>query len=112
MAKVSRDLSTKENRRFWQSVEKSAEEVRAWPAWKRGVEEGKVVPEFVLLMQRRAFLEGCVSAANEELQNKMEEFETRKEEVFSEIRSEIKAYHKKIKNVEKLIEKARGHERN
>lgn len=36
MGKVSRDLSTEENRRFWQSVENTAEEVRAWPAWKRG----------------------------------------------------------------------------
>lgn len=34
--KVKPDLSTPENRAFWESVKKASAEVRSWPAWKRG----------------------------------------------------------------------------
>lgn len=33
---LERDLSTRENRDFWDWVEKAAEEVDSWPQWKRG----------------------------------------------------------------------------
>lgn len=35
MAGIRRNLSTPENRAFWEGVEKSAAEVATWPAWKR-----------------------------------------------------------------------------
>lgn len=32
---LKRDLSTPENVAFWEHVERTAESVKAWPAWKR-----------------------------------------------------------------------------
>lgn len=105
-AKVFRNLETAEDRRFWQSVERAAEEVRSWPAWKRGDSVEKVTPELKLLIEKRAFLEGCLLAAKEELQNKTEEFEARKEKVLSKIKIEIKGYRKKINLIDNLMKKA------
>jgi hypothetical protein len=34
--KVSKDKSNSANAAFWESVEKIADEVRQWPAWKKG----------------------------------------------------------------------------
>ena len=34
--KIVRNMSTPEARAFWENVEKTAAEVRKWPAWKRG----------------------------------------------------------------------------
>jgi hypothetical protein len=31
-----KNLSSPENREFWESIAKTAEEVRKWPAWMRG----------------------------------------------------------------------------
>jgi hypothetical protein len=36
---VTKDRSTPEKREFWDGVEKAAEEVASWPAWKRGETE-------------------------------------------------------------------------
>ena len=32
---IRRNLSTSENRAFWEGIEESAAEVATWPAWKR-----------------------------------------------------------------------------
>jgi hypothetical protein len=37
--KVHKDKSTSANAAFWDSVEKIADEVRQWPAWKKGQTE-------------------------------------------------------------------------
>lgn len=39
-----KDKSTPENREFWEFVEKTAEEVRSWPDWKRGYPETSDAP--------------------------------------------------------------------
>jgi hypothetical protein len=33
--KLVRDKSTPERRAFWDSIKKTAEEIKDWPAWKR-----------------------------------------------------------------------------
>ena len=35
MTKINRNLSTKESRDFWRHADASAQEVQAWPDWKR-----------------------------------------------------------------------------
>jgi len=35
MKKILRNMSTEENRNFWETAERSAAEVETWPAWKR-----------------------------------------------------------------------------
>lgn len=39
MPKSLKDKSTLENQQYWAFVEKTAEEVDNWPAWKRGEPE-------------------------------------------------------------------------
>jgi hypothetical protein len=34
-SKLIRDKSTPERRAFWDSIKKTAEEIKDWPAWKR-----------------------------------------------------------------------------
>lgn len=33
--KIVRNMSTVENRTFWESAERSAKEIQLWPPWKR-----------------------------------------------------------------------------
>lgn len=33
---IGRQMATEEQRRFWQEVKRSADEVDGWPAWLRG----------------------------------------------------------------------------
>lgn len=48
MPRLTRDRSTEENREFWNFVERTADEVRRWPAWKRGQADPSDVEDFSL----------------------------------------------------------------
>jgi hypothetical protein len=39
MMKLARQMETAEQRRYWEQVDRAADEVKAWPAWLRGVPE-------------------------------------------------------------------------
>jgi hypothetical protein len=46
MKKILRNLSTDEGRNFWQTAERAAAPVEAWPAWKRaGINEAQLRQE-------------------------------------------------------------------
>ena len=97
---LKRNLDTRRNRDYWLFVQNTVETTNKWPEWKRLGE--KAIPELRLLSDRRALLEGFISAVEEKLQNEIEKFKT----VKATLLAEAKSYRKEIGRVERLIHKA------